>query len=259
MTVARGIDARLPPTRCAASRRQPTRQSISQDDSLAARALGSLGLTSPEIGTKKRPPPNDEGRPEGRPSRSRSAGLQGFCKSSALVGRNSGGGIRTRDLRVMSRLDRGAVRHIWLSEATSHVQQIPPDLLRLVPDQPGEEYDECTDAAARLLHPQGRLVSPMAYGAGGYPSERTRPAPTPRPWIRAWRRRTGVAIDGPRRACRADVHACEVSCGSSATARPAEHSTRRLMSGGPALSRHRSPGPGRRSTPPGASLLPQRS
>ena len=161
---------------------------------------------------------------------------------------DSGGGIRTRDLRVMSRLDGGAVRHIWLSEATSR----PADPARfaqigtgLIPDQPGEEYDECTDAAARLLHPQGRLVSPMAYGAGGYPSERTRPAPTPRPWIRAWRGRTGVAIDGPRRACRADVHACEVSCGSSATARPAEHSTRRLMSGGPALSRHRSPGPGR--------------
>src|SRR5947209_10262313 len=46
--------------------------------------------------------PNDEGRPDGRPSRSRSAGLQGSCKSYALVGRDSGGGIRTRDLRVMS-------------------------------------------------------------------------------------------------------------------------------------------------------------
>src|SRR5439155_19751457 len=47
-------------------------------------------------------PHNDEGRPFGRPSRSRSAGLQGSCKSYALVGRDSGGGIRTRDLRVMS-------------------------------------------------------------------------------------------------------------------------------------------------------------
>src|SRR5207244_13201599 len=46
--------------------------------------------------------PHDEGRPDGRPSRSRSAGLQGFRKSYALVGRDSGGGIRTRDLRVMS-------------------------------------------------------------------------------------------------------------------------------------------------------------
>src|SRR5205807_3875514 len=46
--------------------------------------------------------PNDEGRPDGRPSRSRSAGLQGSCKSYALVGLDSGGGIRTRDLRVMS-------------------------------------------------------------------------------------------------------------------------------------------------------------
>ena len=45
--------------------------------------------------------PNDEGRPDGRPSRSRSAGLQGSCKSYALVGLDSGGGIRTRDLRVM--------------------------------------------------------------------------------------------------------------------------------------------------------------
>src|SRR5207245_10642523 len=35
------------------------------------------------------------------PSRSRSAGLQGSCKSYALVGLDSGGGIRTRDLRVM--------------------------------------------------------------------------------------------------------------------------------------------------------------
>ena len=48
------------------------------------------------------PQPNDEGRPDGRPSRSRSAGLQGSSKSYALVGRDSGGGIRTRDLRVMS-------------------------------------------------------------------------------------------------------------------------------------------------------------
>ena len=44
---------------------------------------------------------HDEGRPVGRPSRSRSAGLQGSFKSYALVGRDSGGGIRTRDLRVM--------------------------------------------------------------------------------------------------------------------------------------------------------------
>jgi hypothetical protein len=36
------------------------------------------------------------------PSRSQSAGLQGSCKSYALVGLDSGGGIRTRDLRVMS-------------------------------------------------------------------------------------------------------------------------------------------------------------
>ena len=46
--------------------------------------------------------PHDEGRPDGRPSRSRSACSQGSCKSYALVGRDSGGGIRTRDLRVMS-------------------------------------------------------------------------------------------------------------------------------------------------------------
>src|SRR5438876_3763665 len=55
-----------------------------------------------EIGTKPTQDHNDEGRPDGRPSRSRSAGLQGSCKSYALVGRDSGGGIRTRDLRVMS-------------------------------------------------------------------------------------------------------------------------------------------------------------
>jgi hypothetical protein len=48
------------------------------------------------------PSPHDESRPSGRPSRSRSAGLQGVFTSSALVGRDSGGGIRTRDLRVMS-------------------------------------------------------------------------------------------------------------------------------------------------------------
>src|SRR3981189_2942724 len=36
------------------------------------------------------------------PSRSQSACLQGSYKSYALVGLDSGGGIRTRDLRVMS-------------------------------------------------------------------------------------------------------------------------------------------------------------
>ena len=45
---------------------------------------------------------NDEGPARAGPPRSRSAGLQGSCKSYALVGLDSGGGIRTRDLRVMS-------------------------------------------------------------------------------------------------------------------------------------------------------------
>ena len=42
------------------------------------------------------------GRPCGRPSGSQSAGVRGFCKPARLVGLDSGGGIRTRDLRVMS-------------------------------------------------------------------------------------------------------------------------------------------------------------
>src|SRR5215469_5663249 len=37
-----------------------------------------------------------------RPSRSRSAGVQVLSRVLRLVGRDSGGGIRTRDLRVMS-------------------------------------------------------------------------------------------------------------------------------------------------------------
>jgi hypothetical protein len=41
------------------------------------------------------PRPHDEGRPHGRPSGSQSAGLQGFRKSYALVGLDSGGGIDT--------------------------------------------------------------------------------------------------------------------------------------------------------------------
>ena len=45
---------------------------------------------------------NDEGPAFAGPPRSRSACLQGSCKSYALVGLDSGGGIRTRDLRVMS-------------------------------------------------------------------------------------------------------------------------------------------------------------
>src|SRR5437660_12928004 len=74
-------------------------------DSSSARAGGQRPILEPagnwyEIGTKPTQAHNDEGRPDGRPSRSRSAGLQGSCKSYALVGRDSGGGFRTRDLRV---------------------------------------------------------------------------------------------------------------------------------------------------------------
>src|SRR5438309_8188866 len=47
-------------------------------------------------------PENDEGRPCERPPGS-SVGLRcGTLRSCASVGRDSGGGIRTRDLRVMS-------------------------------------------------------------------------------------------------------------------------------------------------------------
>ena len=51
----------------------------------------------------------------------RSAGLQGFCKSYAPVGLDGGGGIRTRDLRVMSKgyLPRCACRPVlWCLRRT---------------------------------------------------------------------------------------------------------------------------------------------
>ena len=78
----------------------------------------------------------------GRQARRTHPRTRGPLGSHVPVGLDSRGGIRTRDLRVMSRLDGGAVRHMWLSRAKS----APADSARfaqigigLVPDRTSDE------------------------------------------------------------------------------------------------------------------------
>ena len=91
--------------RWASDNAEPRQQRIGQSGfGKAARTLGhDVAALSRRDSIRHEVPSLSRRRPPGRAAfGSRSAGLQGFFKSSALVGRDSGGGIRTRDLRVMS-------------------------------------------------------------------------------------------------------------------------------------------------------------
>jgi hypothetical protein len=129
---------------------------------------------------------NDEGRPCERPPGSRSAGVRRPCERCALVGLDSGGGIRTRDLRVMSPTSYltapprvGGLTNVALLSGAVKPSRRPRGQLRGLPhsrDCHPHRSRGATKRPPRLERPP----APHRAAQGGRPSTPARPARSPR-------------------------------------------------------------------------------